>query len=162
MKPRVLQEPKGTFLAEELAELEALLVYSDSINTKVSKASVGWQIDHSLLTISRIYQALDTSNSEEYKSKFNIGRSIMFTFNRIPRGRAEAPATVRPQPSPDLDSIKIHLNEAKQALSLIDSLNENAHFTHPLIGMLNRKDTKLFLKIHTNHHLKIIGDVLNK
>ena len=86
----------------------------------------------------------------------------MFTFNSIPRGRGESPSSVRPKENVSEEEISEHLKNAKEILTLLDSLPEKAHFKHPYFGMLNRKDSKEFLKIHTNHHLDIIKDILKE
>lgn len=44
----------------------------------------------------------------------------------------------------------------------IEHFDKNAFFEHPLFGVLNKKDTMKFLKMHTTHHLKIIQDISKK
>ncbi|MEO0902674.1 MAG: hypothetical protein AAFY00_11940, partial [Bacteroidota bacterium] len=43
---------------------------------------------------------------------------------------------------------------------MIEGLSEDAHFEHPNFDVINKGQTKRFLKIHTGHHLKIIKDIL--
>lgn len=158
MKPNL----QDAFLNQEMNTLASYIAYRDSLNSEVSKVPVAWHLDHMLLTINGIYQVLDSSDSKNYKRRFNFGRAMMFTFNKIPRGRAESPAQVRPADSIHVDSIYRHFEMAEHNLKLLEKLPEKAHFTHPYIGMLNRDQTKRFLKIHTNHHLDIISDILNE
>ena len=155
------KEMKTTFLDTELQQVEQYLQYRDSINKEVSAVSIAWHLDHLLLTINKIYARLEKSDETQYKNRFNFGRTMMFTFNKIPRGRAESPQVVRPNEL-ILDTIKIHLEQAKLTLQKLDSVHKKAHFTHPYLGMLNRRQTKKFLKIHTNHHLKIVKDILKE
>lgn len=151
----------ATFLDQELEQIEYYLPNRDSINTEVSEVSVAWHLDHILLTINKIYIRLNTSDESKYRNRFNFGRTMMFTFNKIPRGRAESPKIVRPKELL-LDTIQAHLDQAKLNLKVYDSLPKKANFTHPYIGMLNKRQTRKFLKIHTNHHLSIIKDILKK
>lgn len=43
---------------------------------------------------------------------------------------------------------------------MLASLDENQFFTHTLFKQLNKKQTLKFLGLHTNHHLKIVKDIL--
>ena len=42
----------------------------------------------------------------------------------------------------------------------LKSVSNDHYFEHPYLGKLKKKDTIRFLEIHTNHHLKIIDDIL--
>lgn len=153
---------RSDFLRQELVAIENYLEYNNHINTEVSEASVAWHLDHILLVINGVYQRMDSSIVAEYESKFNFIRSLVLTTNHIPRGRGESPKAVRPNADVSLDNIKRHLKLAKESIQKIDSLEENSFFKHPYFGKLNRKQAKKFLKIHTNHHLKIVKDILKK
>ncbi len=65
--------------------LESKIEKSEQINLRVSKSSVGWHIEHTLLVINVIIAGLKNSNPGEYKWKFNLSRLFVFTFNKIPR-----------------------------------------------------------------------------
>ena len=160
IKPMLQEELPNDFLKAELTELKRYMVYKDSLNIDVSKVPVAWHIDHSLITINEVYKVMDTSKVENYKRRFNIGRAIMFTLNKIPRGRAESPEQVKPATIIIADSMYLHLKQAEYHVGLIDELPRKAHFRHPYVGTLNKKQAKRFLKIHTNHHLSIIRDIL--
>jgi hypothetical protein len=45
-------------------------------------------------------------------------------------------------------------------LESFNDLEKNSFFIHPLFKQLNKKQTIKFLKLHTNHHFKIIKDIL--
>jgi hypothetical protein len=155
------EEMDATFLDQELQKIESYLPYRDSINPDVSQVSVAWHLDHMLITMNKIYVRLYKSDASKYRNKFNFGRTMMFTRNKIPRGRAESPKVVRPK-SLELDTIQAHLDKAKLNLKIYDSLPKKAYFTHPFLGMMNRRQTRKFLKIHTQHHLKIVKDILKE
>lgn len=151
---------RENFLATEMEELKGYIPQQENINTDVSQVSVGWHVAHLLLTITEIHNALKTSNPEAYRYRFNITRTMMFIGNQIPRGRATAPEVVRPKGSIDITSLSESYAFAKSKTSTFDSLPENAFFRHPAAGYFNRDDAKRFLAIHTEHHLKIIRDIL--
>lgn len=156
------REEDPNFLDDELLQVELHFKRKDERNLAVSQANVGWQLDHSLKTINEICKALANSNPEEYTSKFNVQRIVVHTFGFIPRGEAQAPKNVRPPNKVRLDSLKLQLTIAKQNLNTISSLDKNAFFAHPVFDHLDRDQTRRFLKIHTNHHLKIIADILGE
>ncbi len=153
---------QSQFLSQELSELESYIRFRDSLDPKVSKVPIAWHLDHTLRTINEIYKAVERSAPEKYKARFNPGRSLVLITNRIPRGRAESPKIVRP---PDLivtDSLYIQLRQSRKNLIAYDSLPVDAYFSHPYLGDLRKKTARKFLKIHTEHHLKIIRDILKK
>lgn len=155
-------EEPDDFLVQQLKEAQEHIPYRDSLNQAISKVNVAWHIDHSLLTINTIYKEMKASNPEDYKGSFNMGRTMMFIFNQIPRGRAESPDRVRPPDIITLNELNAQLALAKANIQRFDSLPRKSHFTHPYIGTLNRKRAKKFLVIHTKHHLSIIKDILRQ
>ena len=145
----------------KISTLESYVTQKDILNPTVSKVSVGWHIDHALITINKIYETLAASDPKQYKYSFNIVRTIMFTFGQIPRGRAKSPKVVLPPENISDHEIAKQLELAKETLKKFDTLPANAYFEHPFIGSLKRDKAKKFLNIHTLHHLKIIKDIIN-
>lgn len=150
------------FLSKEMIEIEHLIQFKDSLNAVISRVDVAWHLDHILITINEVYKEMAKSNPDAYKGNFSFGRAMMFIFNSIPRGKATSPEIVKPPEAISLQEIQAQLMMAKVHLVKFDSLPKKAHFKHPYIGVCKRKHAKKFLKIHTNHHLEIIHDILNK
>jgi len=157
-----MTEAKKVFLAQQIEELESLIKYRDTINPAVSKVPVAWHLDHMLKVINGIYNKLRDSDQSKYKPDINFPRFILFAIGKIPRGRVQSPSSVRPPDVIFTDDIYMQLNTARKNLSELDALNENQHFTHLVFGNMNRKKTKRFIEIHTNHHLSIVRDILRK
>ncbi|MEM8506991.1 MAG: DUF1569 domain-containing protein [Bacteroidota bacterium] len=145
-----------------LDELESYFPKRDSSNPKVSKVPVAWHLDHSMRTINEIYKALQDSNPQEYKRDLNLGRSFLLLRNKIPRGRAEAPEIVMPPDTIYMDSLYVQLATARTSIQAYDALPKKAFFTHPYLGRLKKRTALRFIDIHTEHHLKIIRDILEK
>ena len=59
------------------------------------------------------------------------------------------------------EDIENQLEKAKENMAMLSILEDNQFFTHPLFKQLNKKQTLKFLKLHTNHHLKIVKDILS-
>ncbi|WP_026763747.1 DUF1569 domain-containing protein [Sediminibacterium salmoneum] len=149
-------------LQQLLIELESFVPAAENSNPTVSSVNVGWHIDHCLLVINQIVNAMERSDPAEYEYRFNFKRWIAFTLNKFPRGVAKAPRQVRPLEAFDADKIPSTIVQTKNSLSLFIRLQPNQFFVHPFFGKLNQKAALKMLTIHTAHHLAIIKDILKQ
>jgi hypothetical protein len=148
-------------MENQLKELETYFNHIEIKKESVSKATVGWQVNHSLLVINGICLSLMRSKEEDYTKKFNMKKAYVFATKKFPKGKAKAPsATNQKEEEITLEGIKKQLKNTYKLLDKINSLPSKSHFKHPLFGKLNLKESKKFLEIHTEHHLKIIRDIL--
>ncbi len=147
-------------LIEIVNELEGAISNFEKTNPLISTATVGWQIDHSLRVLNGIILQLKKSDPEDYKWEFSFNRILVFTTNRIPRGKVKAPKTVTPDTVATVMELKEKLELVKQEILDLHSLPKNHFFSHPHFKKLNLKQTQKFLEIHTFHHLKIIRAIL--
>jgi hypothetical protein len=147
-------------LQKEFSLIRTYLKNETKQKLSVSKGNVGWHIDHSLKVINSVSEALINSDPKDYKSRFNVMRFFAFTIGSFPRGKAKAPKRVLPPKKILKEDIKNQLELAVQNILSINNIEENQYFMHPLFKELNKKQTIKFLKLHTNHHLKIIRDIL--
>lgn len=143
-------------------ELESNIKNFETVNSTVSNASIGWHIDHCLIIFSRVLTALEKSNPDDYRPKFNWKRSLVFMTNTISRGKIKAPSVAIPEEVCTEKSLLEHLEKVRGKLTLLDTLPKNSFFPHPFLDDLNVKQTKKFLVLHTTHHVKIIRDILKK
>lgn len=141
-------------------ELETKIQHSEKMNHAVSKSSVGWHIQHSLLVASQIIAAVEKSNAADYKSEFNLRKFFIYTVNKIPRGKAKAPESVVPKEDFNIDELNKDFQLLKSRLNVLNTLQPNNYFKHPYFGNLNLKDTVKMLKLHTKHHINIINDII--
>jgi hypothetical protein len=142
------------------AQISALVPRHETSNTNVSKASVGWHIAHCCLVINSIAGALKKSNPDDYRWKFSFPHFYVTLRGDFPRGKGKAPERVVPMGEINTETLQDLIIRSKSALAEIPGLPKNAHFKHPLFGLLNTKATIRFLEIHTRHHYKIIQDIL--
>lgn len=148
-------------LEKLLKKLEDKSKHEAFVNDKISKSPVGWHIEHTLLTINKIITAIENSNPAEYKkSKFSFAKLFVFTFQKIPRGRIQAPDSVRPVNIVTDESLKNHFSASYLAVKRLRDLKKDNYFVHPFFGKLNLKPAIKFMRIHTRHHLHIINDIL--
>jgi D-serine dehydratase len=143
-----------------LPELANYIADYNQFNHAISEASVGWHIEHSLLVIKQVTATVAQSEPNLYKSKFNLSRFFVFLLKTIPRGKAKAPKVVIPVDEITLETLQESLKNTYQAITYLKDCEANQYFMHPFFGQLNKKQTIKFLEIHTEHHLKIIRDIL--
>jgi hypothetical protein len=141
-------------------ELANYIADYNQFNHAISEASVGWHIEHSLLVIKQVTATVAQSEPKLYKSKFNLSRFFVFLLKTIPRGKAKAPKVVIPVDEITLETLQESLKNTYQAITYLKDCEANQYFMHPFFGQLNKKQTIKFLEIHTEHHLKIIRDIL--
>jgi hypothetical protein len=141
-------------------ELATYIPNHNQSNSAISEASVGWHLEHSLLVIKQITATVAQSEPKLYKSKFNVKRFFVFLSKTIPRGKAKAPKVVIPVDEITAETLQESLKNTYQAITYLKDCEDNQYFMHPFFGQLNKKQTIQFLAIHTEHHLKIVRDIL--
>lgn len=148
-------------IADLLDTIESKIKQAKVSNERVSKSNVAWHLDHSLKVINGVITALQKSEAN-YKWQFNWKRILLLSIKIIPRGKAKAPKAVRSFEEISITDIERQLKTARALLPKLETMDKNANFMHPYVGQLNLKQTIIFLGIHTQHHLKIIEDILKK
>jgi len=143
-----------------ITELESYIAVKDKRNGSVSTSDIAWQIDHSLKVFNLVSETLVNSDLELYTSKFNKWRLLLFTIGYFPRGKVKAPKHVRPPEIITIEDLELQLQVAYQNIEKVKLADKNAHFKHFIFGVLNKNRTIRHLQLHTNHHLKIIRDIL--
>lgn len=143
-----------------ITELESYIVVKNKRNDTVSTSDIAWQIDHSLKVFNLVSDTLLNSDPKLHSSKFNKWRLLCFTIGYFPRGKVKAPKFVRPPDLISLEDLELQFQVAYQNVEKIKSADESSHFKHFIFGVLNKNRTIRFLQLHTNHHLKIIRDIL--
>jgi hypothetical protein len=148
-------------LSKYLEEIKSHIPKFEEKNLKVTKSTVGWQIDHSLKVINGIISALKDAPTDK-KSKLTLLGRFCLTTKYIPRGKGKAPKQVLPPETIEESELNTQLATAKTLVPLLKDINPKTTFKHPYFGVLNTKQTIKFIEVHTKHHLKIIEDILKK
>jgi hypothetical protein len=141
-------------------KLENNINSKDVFNSQVSQVNVSWHLAHSLKVIYNIIKVLQVSNPADYHWRFNLNRSFVYFINFIPRGKGKAPKAVVPANEISKEELHKDIATVRQLLEELQHLDTKSNFTHPYFGQLNLKQTKKFLALHTNHHLKIMDDII--
>lgn len=145
-------------LTQQIDEIEKLIPEHERVNPAVSKASMGWQIAHTLLVIKTVVTALERSDPAHYKWKPNLLRPILLTLRYFPRGKGRAPKVARPE---DLrpEALTAQLAETREMLKILSAMPPGKYFKHPYFGNIKVNKTEKFLRVHTHHHLKIMREI---
>ncbi|MBV6878505.1 DUF1569 domain-containing protein [Epilithonimonas ginsengisoli] len=149
-------------ITNQLQKIESLLPKIDVTNNQVSKASVGWHLEHCLLILNSSLKGLTMTDPKDYKPKFSVKKFVFLNFGLIPRGKIRAPKQFIPLEVPTQESILKLMSLTKERLEAAKNLPEKSFITHPFLGDFDKKTTLRFLWLHTNHHLKIADDILKK
>ncbi|MBT8399127.1 MAG: DinB family protein [Rhodothermia bacterium] len=94
-----------------------------------------------------------------------IGRLVLRS-GLIPRGVGKSPSVARPD---DLISTERLTEELRQQLGNMGHIHDHLEaakssrqtFEHPYFGHLNPRQWIRFVRVHTNHHLKIVSEILS-
>jgi len=143
-----------------LNDLEAQIANYTKLNQAISEGNVGWHIVHSCLVIDSVCAAVCKSDPSKFIKKFSFKAFVVLLVNSFPRGKAKAPSFTVPSKDLSPASILKSIHDAHASLALLAKAGKNQYFTHPIFGDLNTEQTFKFLGVHTNHHLKIIKDIL--
>ena len=148
-------------LLKAIDELESYISQKNLSNEAVSMTTISWQIAHVLKVINAVTTSMAKSNPKEYKWQFNFTRMFILTAKKIPRGKGKAPKAVSPVDE-DLreEALLDFIQKSRKSIETAVHLKPKAYFEHPFFGLLSRDKAILFLEIHTEHHLKIIRDIV--
>jgi len=143
-----------------ISDIERYIPMASKSNINVSARGVDWHLDHILKVLNTICVATQTSDPENFQPQFNLYKSLILFFGYMPRGKGRSPKSLNNLDPINEEEIIEQFEIAKTNLAGLDKLSKNHHFKHPIFGHLNLIQTKRFIKIHSNHHLKIIRDIL--
>ncbi len=143
-----------------LDNLEAQIANYSKLNQAISEGNVGWHLVHSCLVIDSVCGAVCKSDPSKFIKKFSFKAFLVLLVNSFPRGKAKAPSFTLPSEELSPASILKSIQASRASIEALAKADKNQYFTHPIFGDLNAADTFKFLAVHTNHHLKIIKDIL--
>ena len=143
-----------------LNQLEDQVNHYSKFNQAISEGNVGWHIVHSCLVISSVCNVVCKSDPTTYIKRFSFKAYLVLLLNSFPRGKAKAPSFTVPSEELSSASILKSIQASRASLELLAKAGKNQYFTHPIFGDLNTEQTFKFLAVHTNHHLKIIKDIV--
>ena len=76
--------------------------------------------------------------------------------------KSALPQAVKPGGETSTETLKPLIEKAKQKAESFEKLSSGKFFTHPVFGDLKLSKARKIILIHTNHHIKIINDIISK
>jgi len=146
-------------LEKVISDLFEYIPHAEKVNHTISKVTVGWHIEHALMVIQRSIIALIRSDPKQYKREFNWLRMLLFSVKKFPRGKSNAPDSVKPS-GEEIPNYEALVAQTRKAIDKLASAEPNHFFVHPFFGKLNKQNAITLLELHTEHHIKIIKDIL--
>lgn len=106
----------------------------------------------------------DRKRFEETGPTRPVGRLVLRT-GIIPRGIGKAPSVAIPDDDVSVNRLEAELGDQERNLGVIDAHVDKARasrqsFKHPYFGHFTPKQWVRFVRIHTNHHMKIVREIL--
>ncbi|NQV72541.1 hypothetical protein HQ496_05420 [bacterium] len=148
-------------LNQQLTELDGFTNMTLIRQETISKWSVGQHIEHSLIAISGMILALRKEHPGTGSRAPNVYRDSVMEAKQFPRGAIEAPAISRPSESPDQKFLQRMLIKTSNRVGNPLEISQKATLIHPIMNVMYRDEAIEFMTIHTEHHLKIIRDILS-
>jgi len=126
----------------------------------VSGWSVGMHVHHCILSMTNICDLLLASDPAKARGRPTSIGSILLFLGRIPRGRAQTPRVAAPSPDVPADELLACLDQVEARLRSVQELPRAAWFRHFAFGVLDRDRALRFIRIHNDHHLRIVADIV--
>ena len=153
-------------LAGQFDEITRLVRFEPALLSlrveRISKWSIGLQVDHMLKVLEVGQKVLDESAAALPRGMNLTGR-IVLALGWFPRGVAQSPKRVLPaETTPaDLAGRTAQLRKAfcETPLSAERFADPQPVFPHPVFGGLTALQGIHFLGLHTHHHLRIVADI---
>lgn len=138
-------------------------------HTPVSGWSAAEQLHHVLIAnrwaLTSVVSILRGHGQFPDSGRLTLLGAVVLGFGRIPRGRGKAPATSQPDADATIAELRTQLRKQRGYLATIK--NEagrvaalRGRFLHPYFGDLSASDGIRFVRVHTDHHLRIVDDIL--
>ncbi len=142
-----------------LLEVEKQIPGFDRSRPGVSAGSIGWHLDHLMLTVELTLLKMTESSPEAYRREYGFWRAVCIGLGWLPRGRAKAPKIVTPVSLKEASALEEQLSQVREQLQKAALLHPKQYMQHPFFGKLKRDTAFRFLEIHTRHHLQIIKEI---
>lgn len=132
-------------------------------NPQISAWCIAQQLDHLLKVASSIVRRINQPGVEPLKNGVTFLGRMVLTSGWIPRGRGKAPERLVGTicSAAEIEAALVQLETMMDAID-VDAARSSRAATvpHPKFGGLTPSQALRFAAIHTDHHLKIVAEIL--
>ncbi len=165
----MLNHPHLNRLSQQLDEITSFVANGEericAVKLNISGWSAAEQLDHTLKVDSSILRRLTESPEPPSLPKpINLAGRLILAIGWIPRGKAQSPKTLRGEPA-DCAALSAALASVREQLGTVTQAQVDRSkllLPHPRFSGLTTQEALRFAVIHTEHHLKIVREILGK
>ena len=147
-------------LPDQFERLESLVSRADERNPAISAWSVGDQIEHICMAAGGFAVVLITGRGPSFAGAHRDQKHEVLVDGVIPRGVIKVPAAGEPKTGRSADELTAMLKKTWSRVEKAASVADDRTADHPLLGPLTRDEMLRFTEVHTDHHLRIIDEIL--
>jgi hypothetical protein len=130
----------------------------------VSAWSIAEQVDHSLKVLGTVFRLI--ARDEESPGRLRMAGRLALGLGWFPRGVGKSPRSVLPVVAPARElAAAVGLRRAELAALAGEPArlaSRRRIYRHPYFGVLTAAEAVRFAAVHTEHHAKIVRDVIHR
>ena len=143
-----------------LDTIESLVSHLDKHADEVSAWSVGQQFVHVISATSAFSVMLLRDRKSAGSADQNPFKDPILDSGVFPRGVVNAPKGLDNPAQPVASTLLRDILKCRNRVEKLPSLSPDTVATHHLLGEMTRDEVIRFLRIHLDHHLAIVRDIL--
>ena len=147
-------------LQDQIQQIRNLIPRGELLSQSVSSWPVGYHIQHLSLAMSGVAKALELSTPPVPRQLPKPAWLAIGLMGRIPRGKAQSPDISRPKHAKGEEELNAFLEKAESRIITATQLPDDRWFKHHLLGVLDKRNSLKFVRIHNDHHLAIMKDIV--
>ena len=154
-------------LSHQLDEITTFIGRGDDSVCTLKQDVSGWtaaeQLDHVLkVNASVLARVLQQPEPEALPKGINLIGRIILGIGWIPRGKGRSPKSLRGEPA-KCAALETQVASVRQQLDAVTSAHmarSTPLVPHPRFGGLSTDQALRFMVVHTEHHLKIVREIV--
>jgi hypothetical protein len=156
-------------LSRQMDEITSFIGRGDESVCTLKQNISGWsaaeQLDHTLkVNGSVLARVLQDPEPDPLPKPMNLIGRIILALGWIPRGKGRSPKSMRGEPAtcPALETQASKVRQQLEAVTAAHVARSRPLVPHPRFGGLSTEEALRFMVVHTEHHLKIVREIVGR